>query len=123
MRGSRYWTHAEVLAPTIFIVEGFSSSTNTTPANPARFITPDFFEVRDICQAWALNEVKLMIYTSYQVNQPTRFLFGEIVEAYGGRRLDPLFLKLAAGNSITLGNTNDSPSVAALTVGQRLFPL
>lgn len=119
-RGSRYWSQAEVLSDTIFIVEGSRGATEFESEQPMRFVTPNFFEVRQICEAWSLELVNVMIYARTSAEQGAGYTFGRIAEAFGSGRSGSVFIKLESGSSLVF-QAREGPQ--CVDVATRLLPL
>ena len=94
-RGSRYWTHAEVSADTIFIVEGRYRD-DVQVKNLARFITADLAEALQIPTLYGLMQVELLA-CAWRADGSC--LFGKVKEAYGESLNGPIFVKLESGDA------------------------
>ncbi len=119
-RGSRFWSQAEVLSNSIFIVEGSQAATEFAPAVPMCFVTPNVFEINRICQAWSLELVNVMIYARTPGDQGAGYTFGRVSEAFAGGRTGSVFIKLETGSSLVFQARQGSHDVDVAT---RVFPM
>ena len=83
------------------------------------FVTPNFFEVNQICRAWSLEHVSVMIYARTHAEKDDGYTFGRISEAFGSGRTGSVFIKLESGSTLVV-QVREGPQ--SVDVATRFFP-